>query len=93
VQHDEQRVDRGRVHVPHAHDTHQHILSQYLLSYMPRSAEPVRFDEAQRGVLTPMGQVDSIDGFARGLGARRVNILIGIAGVLLLAIAFLNAVQ
>ncbi len=55
--------------------------------------EPVRFDEAPRDVLTPMGQVDSIGSFARGLGARRVKILIGVAGVVLLAIAFLIAVQ
>jgi hypothetical protein len=55
--------------------------------------EPVRFDEAPRDVLTPMGQVDSIGSFARGLGERRVKILVGVAGVMLLAIAFLIAVQ
>ena len=53
----------------------------------------MRFDEAPRDVLTPMGQVDSIGSFARGLGARRVKILVGVAGVVLLAIAFLIAVQ
>ena len=57
------------------------------------TSEPVRFDEAPRDVLTPMGQVDSIGSFARGFGARRLKILLGIAGVVLLAIAFLNAVQ
>jgi hypothetical protein len=61
--------------------------------YDSLSSEPVRFDEAPRDVLTPMGQVDSIGRFSRGLGARKVKILIGIAGVVLLAIAFLNAVQ
>ena len=55
--------------------------------------EPVRFDEAPRDVLTPMGQVDSIGSFARGLGARRVKILIGIAGVVLLVLALLSAIQ
>jgi hypothetical protein len=61
--------------------------------YDSLTSEPVRFDEAQRDVLTPMGQADSIGLFARGLGARRAKILIGIVGVVLLAIAFLNAVQ
>lgn len=55
--------------------------------------EPVRFDEAPRDVLTPMGQVDSIGSFARGLGARRVKILIGIAGGVLVLLAFFSAIQ
>ena len=43
--------------------------------------------------LTPMGQVDSIGLFARGLGARQVKIAIAaVAGVLLL-LAVLAAVR
>ena len=57
------------------------------------SPEPVRFDEAPRDVLTPMGQVDSIGSFARGLGKRRVKILIGIAGGVLVLLAFFSAIQ
>ena len=55
--------------------------------------EPVRFDEAPRDVLTPMGQVDSIGSFTRGLGPRRVKILIGVAGGVLLLLAFPIAIQ
>jgi hypothetical protein len=40
-----------------------------------------------------MGQIDSIGSFARALGARRVKILIGIAGVVALSVAVLIAVQ
>ena len=53
----------------------------------------MRFDEAPRDVLTPMGQVDSIGSFARGFGTRQVKILIGITGAVLLALALFNAVQ
>jgi hypothetical protein len=67
---------------PPGHDTHE---SSW--------AEPVRFDEALRDVLTPMGQVDSIGSFARGFGTRQVKILIGITGAVLLALTLLNAVQ
>jgi hypothetical protein len=57
------------------------------------TSEPVPFGEVPRDVLTPMGQVDSIGLFARGLGARRVKILITIGGVLALAVALLAALQ
>ncbi len=57
------------------------------------TSEPVRFDEAPHDVLTPMGQVDSIGSFARGLGARRMKIIIGIVGLVALSIALLSALQ
>ncbi len=57
------------------------------------TSEPVPFGDAPRDALTPMGQVDSIGSFARGLGARRVKILITIVSVLALSAALLAALQ
>jgi hypothetical protein len=57
------------------------------------AAEPPRFDEGPRSVLTPMGQVDSIGRFARGLGARRTKNALAAGGALLLILAFLAAIR
>jgi hypothetical protein len=53
--------------------------------------EPPQFDHAPASVLTPMGQVDSIGAFARGLGRRRVQIALGVGGALVLLLALLAA--
>ncbi len=52
-----------------------------------------RFDDGPGSTLTPMGQVDSIGAFARGLGARRLKIALGLGGALVLVIAALAALQ
>lgn len=57
---------------------------------------PVRqpgFDEGPGSVLTPMGQVNSAGAFARGLGARRLRIAIGIGGASLLFLAILSLLR
>ncbi len=57
------------------------------------TGQPPEFAEARHSVLTPMGEVESIGSFARGLGPRRATIMIfGTAGVLLL-LAVLAALQ
>lgn len=52
-----------------------------------------RFDEGPGSVLTPMGQVNSAGAFARGLGARRLTIAIGIGGASLLFLTILSALR
>jgi hypothetical protein len=52
-----------------------------------------RFDEGPGSVLTPMGQVNSAGAFARGLGARRLKIAIGLGGASLLFLAILSALR
>ena len=42
--------------------------------------------------LTPMGQVESIGRFARGLGPRRVRIGLAVGGAVLLLLALLTAI-
>jgi hypothetical protein len=49
--------------------------------------------EAPGSTLTPMGQVDSIGTFARGLGPRRIKIGLLTAGGVLLLLAVLAAVR
>jgi hypothetical protein len=51
-----------------------------------------RFDEGPSSVLTPMGQVDSVGAFARGLGARRLKLALGVGGGVVLLVAVLAAV-
>jgi len=51
--------------------------------------EPIRFDEAVHDVLTPMGQVESYGAFARGLGPRRVKIVLAAGGVIAFGLALL----
>jgi hypothetical protein len=48
-----------------------------------------RFDEGPGSALTPMGQVNSAGAFARGLGARRLKIALGIGAGSLLFVAIL----
>src|SRR5262245_27412277 len=50
-------------------------------------------DEGPGSELTPMGQVDSIGSFARGLGPRRTKIAIGVAGAIVLLVALIAAVS
>jgi hypothetical protein len=50
-------------------------------------------DDGPGSELTPMGQVDSIGSFARGLGARRVKIALATAGGVLLLFAVLAALR
>lgn len=57
------------------------------------TVQPPHFVPARHRVLTPMGEVESTGSFARGLGARRVKWMIGIAGVLALVLAALNALR
>ncbi len=52
-----------------------------------------RFDEGPGSVLTPMGQVNSAGAFARGLGARRLKMVLGLGGGSLLLLAILAALQ
>jgi hypothetical protein len=52
--------------------------------------EPPTFEPERSSVLTPMGQVESVGSFARGLGARRVKWLIVVAGETALLLAILN---
>ncbi len=52
-----------------------------------------RFDEGPGSVLTPMGQVNSAGAFARGLGARRLKIALGIGGGFLMLLAVLAALR
>ena len=58
----------------------------------PYDADPLYESDGGPGSeLTPMGQVDSIGSFARGLGARRVKIALVAAGGVLLLLAVLAA--
>ena len=51
------------------------------------------YGEARSSVLTPMGEVESLGDFARGLGSRRVKIALVVGGGLVLALAFLAAIS
>jgi hypothetical protein len=55
------------------------------------TAEPPVFGEPRSNVLTPMGEIESLGDFYRGLGARRTKVLIFGVGGLLLLIALLAA--
>lgn len=57
------------------------------------TAEPPQFGEPRSNVLTPMGEVESLGDFARGLGARRIRVTIFAIGAVLLALAFIAAVR
>lgn len=55
-------------------------------------APPPLLEEDVHDVLTPMGEVDSLGSFARGLGARRVKFMIVVFGGLAMMLALLAAV-
>jgi hypothetical protein len=57
------------------------------------TTEPPEFGEPRSSVLTPMGEVESIGDFSRGLGARRAKIAIFGVGGLLMLLALLAALQ
>lgn len=57
------------------------------------TSEPVTYREARSSVLTPMGEVESLGDFARGLGVRRVKIALVVGGALALALALLSAIS
>ena len=57
------------------------------------TSESVTYGEARSSVLTPMGEVESLGDFARGLGSRRVKIALVVGGGLVLALAFLAAIS
>ena len=60
----------------------------------PYDADPLYESDGGPGSeLTPMGQVDSIGSFARGLGAHRTKIALGLAGGVLLLLAVLAALR
>ncbi len=54
---------------------------------------PPRLVEDVHNVLTPMGEVQSLGQFARGLGARRLTIAIGVFGGLAMLLALLQALS
>ena len=57
------------------------------------TTEPPEFSEPRSSVLTPMGEVESLGDFSRGLGARRTKIAIfGVGGIVVL-MALLAALQ
>ncbi len=53
--------------------------------------EPPLFEAASPDALTPMGQVDAIGAFARGLGPRRLRIGLAIGAGLVMLLAVLAA--
>jgi hypothetical protein len=55
------------------------------------TSQPPEFGEPRSSVLTPMGEVESIGGFARGLGVRRTKIAIFGGGAVLFVLALLAA--
>ncbi len=57
------------------------------------TSEPPEFGEPRSSVLTPMGEIESIGNFARGLGARRTRMAILGFGILLMLLALQAAVQ
>ena len=50
-------------------------------------------DDGPGSELTPMGQVDSVGAFARGLGPRRVKVALVVIGGILLLVAVIGAVR
>ena len=50
------------------------------------------FDEVPHNALTPMGQVDSVGAFARGLGPRRVKMIVAAGAVVALVMALVTTV-
>jgi hypothetical protein len=59
----------------------------------PLTGEAVTYGESRSSVLTPMGEVESMGDFARGLGARRVKIALVVGGVVVLALAVLTTIS
>ncbi len=55
------------------------------------TSEPPEFGEPRSSVLTPMGEIESIGDFYRGLGARRTKMVVFGVGGLLLLLALLTA--
>ena len=54
------------------------------------TSESKTYGEGQSSALTPMGQVESLGGFARGLGRRRVKVLLACFGACVLVLAVLE---
>lgn len=49
------------------------------------TTEPPEFREPRSSMLTPMGEVESLGDFSRGLGARRTKIAVfGVGGIVML---------
>ncbi len=55
------------------------------------TSQPPEFGQPRSSVLTPMGEVESIGGFARGLGVRRTKVAIFGGGAVLFVLALLAA--
>jgi hypothetical protein len=53
--------------------------------------EPPVFEAARLQADTPMGQVETYGSFARNIGAKRMRVILGIAAMIVLAIAVLSA--
>jgi hypothetical protein len=58
--------------------------------YSAGTFEPVMFEPGQLNALTPMGQADSLGAFGRGLGPRRVKVLIALMGTALIVLAIFS---
>ena len=56
------------------------------------SVEPPVFEDAPPNALTPMGQLESLGAFARGLGARRMKVALGIGSAVVLLLALLATI-
>lgn len=54
------------------------------------STEQVEYGEATHSVLTPIGQIESYGNVARGLGPRRVKIIIAVIGIGLVAVTLMS---
>lgn len=57
------------------------------------TTDPPEFGEPRASVWTPMGDVESLGDFSRGLGARRLKITIFGIGGALLVMAFAAAIR
>lgn len=55
------------------------------------TSEPPEFGEPRSSVLTPMGEIESMGDFSRGLGARRMKMVVFGFGGMLLVLALLAA--
>lgn len=59
----------------------------------PMTMEPVTYGEASLNAMSPMGQVEATGRFARGLGPRRVKIVLVVVGLFLLVPALINVLS
>ncbi len=57
------------------------------------TSEPPEFGEPRASVLTPMGSIESLGDFYRGLGARRSRIVMFGFGAIALLLALMAALQ